>query len=148
GIRLSLADPGHPTVLLADPRLMKQVAINLIGNAIKFTQPGGSVVVTIEASPLAGCFIRVTDTGIGIAAEDLDKVLEPFVQVESTFARKFGGTGLGLPLVRRVMELHGGAIAIESTLGSGTTVTVSLPGARVIGQSRSERDGTKAKGTP
>ncbi|RMF09200.1 MAG: sensor histidine kinase [Alphaproteobacteria bacterium] len=132
GIRLSLEVKGPRPIVHADPRLLKQVAINLLGNAIKFTQSGGSIAVSVRAGPATGCIIQVADTGIGIAEENLEKVLEPFVQVESTFARKYGGTGLGLPLVKRIVELHDGAVKIDSTLGAGTTVTVTLPASRVL----------------
>jgi signal transduction histidine kinase len=80
--------------------------------------------------------IRFADTGIGIGEADLDRVLEPFVQVESAFARKHGGTGLGLPFVKKVMELHEGSLQIASKLGAGTTVTIRFPAARVVTRPR------------
>lgn len=132
GLRLSLKNDGVQPLLRADPRLMKQVAINLLGNAIKFTQSGGSVDVEVLLRPDGACAVSFTDTGIGISKDDLEKVMEPFVQVESTFARKFGGTGLGLPLVKRIIELHDGQLSIESVLGAGTTVTIELPASRVL----------------
>lgn len=132
GIRLSLEADGSRPVLMADPRMLKQVAINLLGNSIKFTQSGGSINISVKCEPARGCVIRFTDSGIGIAEENIEKVLEPFVQVESAIARKYGGTGLGLPLVKRIVELHAGTVAIDSTLGSGTTVTVTLPASRLV----------------
>ncbi len=132
GLRLSLQSDDVRPILRADPRMLKQVAINLLGNAIKFTQSGGSVNISVSAKSGEGCTIRFTDTGIGIAEENLQKVLEPFVQVESTFARKYGGTGLGLPLVKRIIELHEGEVSVASTLGSGTTVTIDLPASRLV----------------
>ncbi|MBV8838337.1 MAG: hypothetical protein JO000_17525, partial [Alphaproteobacteria bacterium] len=76
--------------------------------------------------------ISFSDTGIGIAEADLPRVLEPFVQVESAFARHHGGTGLGLPLVKKIMELHGGEVDISSSIGAGTTVTVRFPADRTV----------------
>jgi two-component system, cell cycle sensor histidine kinase PleC len=133
GLRLSLKAPEEARVLLrGDERLVKQVVLNLLGNSIKFTPAGGSIAVTLEQVSDGACALRVTDSGIGIAASDIPRVLEPFVQVESAFVRKHGGTGLGLPLVKKIMELHGGGIDIASTLGAGTTVTVTFPPDRAI----------------
>jgi signal transduction histidine kinase len=137
-IRLSMRSEGAHPIMMIDPRLMKQVTINLLGNAIKFTQASGSVEVIVHTDRDGTCTIRFTDTGIGIAQEDLEKVMEPFVQVESAFARKYGGTGLGLPLVKRIVELHQGQVSIASTLGAGTTVTVTLPASRFV---RLDKDG-------
>lgn len=130
GVRLSLQAPSGPHHAELDPRLMRQAFINLLSNAVKFTPNGGSVAVTMARDPSRGLVISFADTGIGIAEEDLDKVLEPFVQVESAFARSHGGTGIGLALVKHIAELHDGAIKLESTLGAGTTVQLILPASR------------------
>lgn len=133
GLRLALQAPASSRPILhADARLVRQVFLNLLGNAIKFTPAGGLVSVALEADADGGWSIQVSDTGIGIAAADLPRILEPFVQVESALSRKHGGTGLGLPLVKKIMELHGGDISIESTLGAGTTVTVRFPASRYM----------------
>jgi two-component system, cell cycle sensor histidine kinase PleC len=132
GVRLIYEVPVYVPRLRADPRLMSQVCTNLISNAVKFTQLGGSVVVSIIVEPDGSIGIRVKDTGIGIPQEDLLKVVEPFIQIESAMSRYHGGTGLGLPLVKKIAELHGGEIKIESQLGVGTTVTVHLPAARIV----------------
>ena len=133
GLRMSLQPPGGPVPPLhADVTLLKQVFLNLLGNALKFTPQGGSIVASVAEEPDGGLVIKVSDTGIGIAEQDLPRVLEPFVQVESAFARKHGGAGLGLPLVQKIVELHGGKVAIESALGAGTTVSVKLPPARSV----------------
>jgi two-component system, cell cycle sensor histidine kinase PleC len=127
GLRL-VSQPalGRP-VLRVDARLVRQVILNLLANAIKFTPASGLVTVSLEAE-VNGCWtILVNDTGIGIAAADLPRIVEPFVQVESALSRKHGGTGLGLPLVKKIMELHGGGITITSTLGAGTTVVARFP---------------------
>lgn len=132
GIRLSCEAPRHRPIVKADPRLLKQVFINIIGNAIKFTQSGGSIHAAMEVDEAKGLTLHFADTGIGIAEDNLSKVMEPFVQVESAFARKHGGTGLGLPLVKRIIELHGGQVILKSKLGVGTTVTVILPPGRLV----------------
>jgi two-component system cell cycle sensor histidine kinase PleC len=132
GLRLSLqGPPGGGLYLRGDERLLKQAFINVVGNAIKFTPAGGAVEVAVEPAPDGGWAVRISDTGIGIAEADLARVLEPFVQVENAFARKHGGTGLGLPLVRQIVELHGGSMSITSTLGAGTSVVVRLPKDRI-----------------
>jgi signal transduction histidine kinase len=133
GLRLSLqAPPSLGLRLRGDERLVKQAFLNVVGNAIKFTPAGGSIAVAFALEPDGDLTIGFADTGIGIGEADLERVLEPFVQVESTFARKHGGTGLGLPLVKKVMELHDGSLLISSKLGAGTTVTIRFPAARVV----------------
>jgi signal transduction histidine kinase len=117
--------------LRADERRVRQILLNLLSNAIKFTPSGGSI--TLRAfETQAGLAIAVTDTGIGIAAEDIPTALERFGQVDNRLARKFEGTGLGLPLCKRLMELHDGTLEITSVVGSGTTVTVTFPPARIV----------------
>ncbi len=101
--------------------------INLLSNAVKFTPQGGQVTLGARVGPAGDLLLWVRDTGIGIAPENIEKALAPFSQVDNALNRKYSGTGLGLPLVRRLAELHGGNIQIDSKLGSGTTVTVRLP---------------------
>jgi signal transduction histidine kinase len=113
--------------IIADERMLKQIVLNLLSNAIKFTPEGGRVTIRTERGEAGWLVIAVTDTGIGIAPEDIEKVLRPFGQVESSLARRFAGTGLGLPLSKGLVELHGGSLAIASTPGAGTTVTIRLP---------------------
>ena len=115
-----------------DERLLRQVALNLISNSMKFTPSGGRVTISVSVSPREGVFLRVQDTGIGIAKENIERVLRPFEQVESSLARSHGGTGLGLPYSKKVIEIHGGSLVLESALNRGTTVTVRLPSRRVI----------------
>ena len=115
----------------ADSRRLKQILLNLLSNAVKFTPPGGRV--TIRASEGAdGLRLVVEDSGIGIAPDDLEKALRPFGQIDSRLARKYQGTGLGLPLARSMTELHGGKLVLESTPGRGTTATVWLPASRIL----------------
>jgi signal transduction histidine kinase len=115
-----------------DERKTKQVLLNLITNSVKFTPAGGRITVTGRFDPENGLAVTVSDTGIGIPECDLDRVLKPFEQVDSSLSRQHQGTGLGLPLVKAIMEMHGGRLRIESMLGSGTAVTVVFPPERVI----------------
>ena len=117
--------------LKADRRRVRQILLNLLSNALKFTHAGGTVTVRAHLSA-EGLVIQVADTGIGMRREDFSKALEPFGQVDSSLARKYEGTGLGLPLTRRMVELHGGRLTLESVLGQGTTVTVILPAWRLV----------------
>jgi PAS domain S-box-containing protein len=117
-------DP-RPLELTADPIKLKQVLYNLLANSIKFTDPGGRVEVQARQDRQF-VRIRVSDTGIGIAPEDLVTVFEEFRQVDPSLRREHEGSGLGLALVRRLVELHGGEIAVESQPGKGTTFTVTL----------------------
>jgi signal transduction histidine kinase len=119
-------------LLRADERKTKQVLLNLLTNAVKFTPIGGSVTTTIRLDPERGMLITVSDTGIGIAAADMDRVLEAFEQVDSSLSRQHEGTGLGLPLVKAIMELHGGAFELQSALGAGTEATAVFPKERLV----------------
>ena len=131
GLALDMQTPCQDIELWADETKLKQVLINLVSNAIKFTPSGGrvSVSVTLQADGQLG--LTVADSGIGIAADDLDRIFEPFTQVDSSLSRRHAGTGLGLPLARSFVELHGGTIAIASRPNAGTSATVRLPAFRV-----------------
>ena len=118
--------------LLVDPRQLKQMLANLLSNAIKFTDPGGSVTVTVTCDPARGYVFDVADTGIGMAAEDLPKALAPFVQVDRSHGRKHEGTGLGLPLTKRLVELHGGQLELQSEPGVGTRAALIFPASRIV----------------
>ena len=110
----------------ADPRAVKQILLNLATNAIKFTPEGGVVTIAVEAKS-AGLIIRVSDTGIGISEEDIERLAQPFEQIDSQHSRKHEGTGLGLALSKSLVELHGGNFKIQSVVGQGTTVIFTLP---------------------
>jgi two-component system cell cycle sensor histidine kinase PleC len=112
--------------LVADERMIKQILINLLSNAVKFTPEGGTVTVSASATPDSFEF-SVRDTGIGIPADKMQVILEPFGQVDARLERAYEGTGLGLPLVKSMTELHGGRLDIRSAEGQGTTATVYLP---------------------
>lgn len=115
----------------ADDRRMRQIMINLLSNAVKFTPEGGVVLVSCAATDL-GLVITVSDTGIGMAPHEIAKAFEAFGQIDSTISRKYAGTGLGLPLVKHLVELHGGTLAVESARNVGTTVTIVLPRERLV----------------
>ncbi len=124
--------PGDIPHLKADKRLVKQILVNLLTNAIKFTPDDGDVAVKARISAGGGMEIVVSDTGVGIAAEDIPRALEPFGQVRNRPELTHGGTGLGLPLSKKFAELHGGALRIESAPGKGTQVFVTFPPERSI----------------
>lgn len=124
-------EPALPKIR-AEEKAMKQVIVNLVSNAVKFTPEGGSVTMTAGLMPDGRVKIAIADTGIGIKAEDIATVLAPFGQIESALSRKHQGTGLGLPITKELIELHGGELKIDSTFGEGTTVWFTLPVERVI----------------
>ncbi len=113
--------------LRADRRMLKQILVNLLSNAVKFTPQGGQVTVSANCDPVAGYALMVADTGIGIALDDIPKALARFEQVDAKLDRRYEGTGLGLPLSKAFVELHGGSLELESEVGVGTTVTVRFP---------------------
>src|SRR5258706_7829626 len=115
----------------ADDRLLLQIVANLITNAIKFTPEGRTVRLYVSANAQKGILFKVTDTGIGIAPENIERVLRPFEQVETSYSRRHSGSGLGLPYAKRLTELHGGELKIESELGKGTVASVTLPASRL-----------------
>jgi len=136
-------------LLRADERKLKQILIILISNSIKFTHAGGLVSVEITCHPDTGFTFVVSDTGIGIAAQDIAKALQPFRQIDSDLNRKFTGTGLGLPLATELAEMHGGSLELDSTPGIGTTVTVCFPPERTVcasGQETPAADGNQNAG--
>ncbi len=135
-IRLWREVPPDLPTLWADHNKMKQVLLNLLSNAAKFTPPGGRIAVSAGVEASGSLFIRVDDTGIGIAPEHLERVMEPFAQVDGSLSRQFHGTGLGLPLARKLMELHGGWLRLESEPGRGTSVSMHLPTRRVLSSHR------------
>ena len=113
--------------LIADERVCKQILLNLLSNAVKFTPAGGKIAVTADVEAGGSLLIQVSDNGIGIAGEDLDKVFHRFSQIDNSYARRHGGTGLGLHLTKKLAELHGATIQLDSEPGVGTTVSVMFP---------------------
>jgi len=114
-------------IVVVDGRRVQQVLLNLISNAIKFTPEGGEVLVRAGWNSTDGLKVSIRDTGIGIEADKMQTAFEPFGQIENAFSKKYEGTGLGLPLARALIELHGGRITIESELNVGTTACFTLP---------------------
>ncbi len=126
GVKLALDVDSCPESFVADQRKFKQVLLNLLSNAVKFTEEGGNVTLRVAHSGDMAEF-SVTDTGIGIAPDDQDRIFEAFRQAEGDYIRKAEGTGLGLTLSRRIVEMHGGRIWVQSELGKGSTFTFTLP---------------------
>ncbi|MFM7612890.1 MAG: hybrid sensor histidine kinase/response regulator, partial [Synechococcales cyanobacterium] len=144
GISIQTHFPPHIPQLVVDERRMRQVLINLLENAVKFTPPGGviSVHVSLTSSPCPSQYsihalqtilsptvvrIAIQDTGIGIAPEDTERIFQPFFQVARSLSRPYDGTGLGLGLVKRLVEMHGGQVGLSSQVGVGSCFTIDLP---------------------
>ncbi|MCZ6813418.1 MAG: PAS-domain containing protein [Alphaproteobacteria bacterium] len=132
GIALVAELPDRLLPLYADQRILKQIILNLLSNAIKFTPEGGKVTLNMWSRPSTGHVLQVIDTGIGVALNDIPKILKPFIQIENALSRKHQGTGLGLPLCKSLIELHGGYLDFQSEFGVGSTVTIRFPKERVV----------------
>jgi signal transduction histidine kinase len=127
-VRFSIELPeGRPLYIRADEVRLKQVLFNLLSNAVKFTRAGGQITVGADECDCGEVVITIRDTGIGIRAEDMALVFEPFRQADNSMTRKAGGTGLGLPLSKALVELHGGRLTMVSRVGEGTEVSIALP---------------------
>ena len=118
--------------LFADERGVRQVLVNFLSNAIKFTPKGGDVAVSARVEPDGAIALAVVDTGIGMAPDDIPQALSPFQQLEGSHGRKYEGTGLGLSLIKAMLDLHEGSLHVDSKLGAGTTVTAKFPPRRTI----------------
>ncbi|MFD2204660.1 PAS-domain containing protein [Kiloniella antarctica] len=131
GISLTLDLPNDLPYLYGDPRRVKQILLNVLSNAVKFSKAGGEVRVTASLSAEGNMCFDITDQGIGIGPKDLEQVMEPFQQTGDAFTRSHDGTGLGLHIVKSLIELHDGQVRIESELGEGTSVYLQFPNIRV-----------------
>jgi signal transduction histidine kinase len=131
GVALTLDLSGALPFIHSDQIRLQQILLNLLSNAVKFTPSGGRVTVS-AALGMSGIVIAVKDTGIGMKAGDIAVALEPFRQIDGALSRRYTGTGLGLPLAKALVELHGGSLEIESAPGVGTTVRIEFPTARII----------------
>jgi len=132
GVSLAVRVPGALPRIRADERKLLQIALNLLSNAIRFTPPGGSIVVTAERDRSGDIVLTFADTGIGIADEDIARALQSYGQVDNAVTRATAGTGLGLPIARQLAQLHGGTLTLTSVKGVGTRIVVVLPADRVI----------------
>ncbi len=132
GINLKLEAAEDLPHIWADARKLKQILINLMANSVKFTPGGGRIDLSAYIDQRGDFVFAVSDTGIGIAKEDVEKALAPFTQIDSQLSRQFEGTGLGLPLAKGFTELHDGELKLVSEPGKGTQVTIHLPARRVI----------------
>jgi signal transduction histidine kinase len=146
-LRLSVEVDGDVPRVMADRTRVTEILLNLLTNAIKFTELGGSVTVTLRQIEDGGIAFAVRDTGTGMTPSEVEIALELFGQVDSGLARRHEGTGLGLPLARKLTELHGGSLTITSEKGRGTTVTVTLPAARVVSLATSPAGSVSAANT-
>ncbi|HUT48746.1 MAG TPA: HAMP domain-containing sensor histidine kinase [Alphaproteobacteria bacterium] len=126
-----IVDPGLPS-LSADPRLVRRILSNLLSNALKYTNKGGEVWLTAGAVDDGALSIWIKDTGIGIAPDKLERAMEVFGQVEDDLNRRYEGIGIGLPLTRSLIELHGGSFSVESKVGRGTRVRLTFPAERIV----------------
>lgn len=130
-IELSCELAQSATLVCVDQTKFRQIMINLLSNGIKFTEPPGSILIESSVNGRGDLVISIKDTGIGIPPEHLERVLNPFEQVADHLTKENEGTGLGLPIARALIELHGGDLALSSELGIGTTVALRLPHERV-----------------
>ena len=131
-VKLELECPDELPKLHADRRKLKQILINLLANAIKFTETGGKIMIRTWCEAASGHVFQIIDNGIGIAPKDIPKTLAKFDQVDSDLNRKYKGAGLGLPLTKVLVDLHGGCLDLQSEIGIGTTVTVRFPADRMV----------------
>ena len=143
-IQLVLDVPADAPGLVADEQKLKQMLINLLSNAVKFTLDGGEVRLGIGLDEDGNFLFNVADTGIGMSESDLHRVVEPFTQVDSGLNRRYEGTGLGLPITKSFMELHGGTLRLRSQPNVGTTATLVFPPSRICGTSATERQKDQA----
>jgi len=132
GVALISHVPNPPPVIRGDERAIKQVLINLLSNAVKFTPIGGKISIEVRCDEQGSVHLVVQDNGIGMAAADIPKAMQAFGQLESSQTRKYAGTGLGLPLVKSLVEMHDGQFRLVSEVAVGTSAEVVLPARRVI----------------
>jgi len=132
GIEIKTEYAGALLLVYGDARSLKQIFVNLLSNAVKFTASGGRIVVGARIDSRGRLVATVADNGVGIAKRDQARIFQPFIQADSSIARKYEGTGLGLPLTKSLVEIHDGTLELKSKEGTGTTVKVTLPKERVI----------------
>ncbi|MFM7347084.1 MAG: PAS-domain containing protein [Tagaea sp.] len=131
-VRVEIDVPEDAPQLLADEQRLRQIVLNLMSNAVQFTPPGGRVTAGCAREPDGALRLSIADSGIGMREQDIPRALEPFGQIDSALARRFEGTGLGLPLTKKLAELHGGTLELRSKPGMGTTAIVRFPKERCV----------------
>ncbi|GAK44284.1 integral membrane sensor signal transduction histidine kinase [Tepidicaulis marinus] len=131
-ISVHVSETAHLPLIDGDERRVRQILLNILSNAVKFTPKGGSVAISAQLRDTGELSIDIRDTGIGIARKDIALAMENFGQIDNSLHRQYEGTGLGLPLSRRLMELHGGRLELESEVGVGTCVSLVFPAGRVL----------------
>ena len=142
GLKLLSNLENAPATVQADQRRLKQILVNLLSNAVKFTPDGGAIGLEVVGDAERGAVhFTVWDTGIGIEPEDITRLFQPFVQLDSSLSREYTGTGLGLALVHHLADLHGGGVSVESKVGRGSRFTVSLPWRQGAEEQRSKGAG-------
>ncbi len=144
GLTFTCDIPEESFYLWGDERKLKQILINLLSNAVKFTPEGGSVTLEVSGSDDCSVSFKVIDSGIGMSPASIPQIMEPFTQVDSRLSRKYEGTGLGLPLTKALVELHGGRLELTSQLGEGTVAFVCLPPERRVLRDEAKQEGRQA----
>ncbi|HET7594668.1 MAG TPA: sensor histidine kinase [Stellaceae bacterium] len=140
--------PPQVPCVRGDELRLKQILLNLLSNAAKFTPAGGRVVLAVKTTPDGAIRLSVSDTGVGMKRQEIPLALQPFRQVDSSLNRRYDGAGLGLPLARSLAELHGGRLAIESAPGEGTKVSITLPARRVLRDGEAPAPGMSSPDSP
>ena len=148
GLKLEFAVPMDLPILRCDERALKQMLVNLLSNAVKFTPKGGRVSLSAEVWPSGEMAISVADTGIGLTEDHISRALEPFGQIENALNRRHDGTGLGLPLVKALIESHGGRLEIDSTPKKGTRMHLVFPTDRLLAGSEAGSEKTDEPPAP
>ena len=138
-ITLKYTPPAEGFSVLADPRRIKQILLNLLSNAVKFTLVGGEIKIRTDITDKKELAISITDTGIGMNPDQIKQAMQTFGQIESGFTRSYEGTGLGLPLVNALVEMHDGHFRLESQTGVGTSAIITLPPHRVFAPTQVNR---------
>ena len=138
-VRLEVIVPSHLGVIVVDDLRMRQALINLLSNAVKFTPTGGKICLDVKLMPIDetnlsavsdsshAIIFAIADTGIGISPENIDKLFQAFVQIDSSFTRQYAGSGLGLTIVKQIAEMHGGYVSVTSKVGEGSCFAIVLP---------------------
>jgi two-component system, cell cycle sensor histidine kinase PleC len=132
GVTLAASVPSPSPVIRGDERAIKQMLLNLLSNAVKFTPIGGNVHIDVCRDAARGIVLTVKDTGIGMSLDDIPKAMQPFGQLGDVHTRNRPGTGLGLPIVKSLVELHDGKFQLVSEIGVGTSAEISFPARRVV----------------